>query len=103
MQTLTDFGEAVKEGRIAGVVQRMGSVGQHVTSKPPVHIPDDPRAPVIRRRVRNCESTDLNLVPPFHLDDVLEAQVENDIPDILRDNKQWPATRLPKGRPRNGS
>src|SRR5581483_2361007 len=69
----SDFTEAGEVRSIAGVIDRMFSVAQNVSSIAAVRVAKNTRSPMARWYVRNCDTTMSVAVPPIQLNHVAKT------------------------------
>src|SRR5947209_3094302 len=73
-QAPSDLVKAVEIGGVTGVIERLLVATEYVSAVAAVHVADDARAPMTRRRMRDSQIADAVLSPPIEFDDLAEAE-----------------------------
>src|SRR6185369_3406315 len=87
VQTLANFGEAVEVGRVACVINGILAMSDDVTPESTMHVANDARTPVFRRRMGYGQAAMTVFLPPFQFDDLAETEVRNQIANVTGDNQ----------------
>src|SRR5207248_6211216 len=85
-QSPADLTKPREIGGVAGVVKRVPTALQHVTSVAPMRVLDHACSPVARRYVGHSQSTMTIAIPPVQFDNTVETEVGDEIEDVMRDH-----------------
>src|ERR1019366_3468391 len=98
---LSNLAKTGKIGGVAGVINRMLSRAQHIATITAMGILEHAGSPMARRDMRDFECALEMRIPPFEFDNALEAQVRNQVEDVMRDYQRGRASGFPSRLPRD--
>ena len=96
-EAFPDFAEAGEIGGVSGVIDGVLAGADDVASVTAVRVFEDAGSPVARGDVGDFESAFVVAVPPLEFDDLLEAEVGDEVEDVVRDDERGRGAGLAAG------
>src|ERR1700690_4067095 len=96
-QPSSDLAKAREIRRVSGVIHGVLAAAQHIAAISSMRIFKNPRSPMPRGNVRDVERAVAIRVPPLQLDNLFEAEVRNQVEQMMRNDEGGCSSSLAPG------